>query len=75
MKKKTQQIPHPFTNFTVTYDASTDSVDIMLGSTQTFPTGGELTVLGGMTTSAGGTLTGNAVYSISKGGKSVSPSS
>jgi hypothetical protein len=75
VKKKTKQILHAFTNFTVKYDALSDTVDITLGGKQTFPTGGEITILGGMTTGAGGTLTGNAVYSISKGGKSVSPSS
>jgi hypothetical protein len=75
VKKKTKQILHPFTNFTVKYDTASNSVDITLGGKQTFPTGGEIIILGGMTTSAGGTLTGNAIYSISKGGKSISPSS
>jgi hypothetical protein len=57
------------------YDKMGDSVDFMIGGKQTFPTGGEITVLGELTTGTGGALTGNAVYSISKGGKSVSPSS
>ena len=51
-----------------------DAVEIAFTATETFPTGGQITVLSGVTTAAGGTLTGNAVFSISKGGKSTSPS-
>jgi hypothetical protein len=57
------------------YDKSSDSADIPIGGKQTFPTGEEITVLGEITTGTDGTLTGNAVYSISKGEKSASPSS
>jgi len=45
--------------------------NIKLGAAETFPTGGQLTVLGGLTTAAGGTLTGPAVFTISKSGKSI----
>ena len=71
VKKHKQTISQPITNFTVSYLAASDEVEIMLGATETFPTGGQLTVLGGATTAAGGTLTGNAVFTISKGGKSI----
>ena len=74
VKKQKQTILQPITNFTVSYLAASDAVEITLGANETFPTGGQLTVLGGVTTAAGGTLTGNAVFTISKGGKSIEPS-
>jgi hypothetical protein len=74
LKKGSPIILHPIANFAVTYDAASNAVDITLGGNQTFPTGGQLTVLNGLTTASGGTLTGNAVLIIAKGGKSVSPS-
>ena len=71
VKEKTETILHPITKFTVSYVAASDAVEVKLGATETFPTGGQLTVLGGLTTAAGGTLTGPAVFTISKGGKSI----
>jgi hypothetical protein len=38
------------------------------------PTGGRITVLGGLTTASGGTLSGPAVFTISNGGKSIETS-
>jgi hypothetical protein len=73
VKKKTQIIAHPITNFTVSYVTAADAVEISLGAAETFPTGGQITVLSGLTTVSGGTLTGNAVFAISKGGKSIVP--
>ncbi len=63
----------PLTNFTVSYFPTSHEVEIVLGATEAFPTGGQLTVLGGQSTAAGATLTGNAVFTISKGGKSIGP--
>ena len=45
-----------------------------LGSKQTFPTGGQITILGGLTTASGATLAGPAVFTIAKGGTRVVPS-
>ncbi len=73
VKKQKQTILHPITNFTVSYLAASDEVEITLGATEKFPTGGQLTVLGGATTAVGGTLTGNAVFTVAKGGKSIGP--
>ena len=73
VKKKKETIPHSITNFTVTYLAASDAVEITLGAKETFPTGGQIMVLGGLSTAAGGTLSGTAVFTISKGGKSVGP--
>jgi hypothetical protein len=60
--------------FTFSYVAASDAIEVKLGATETFPTGGQLTVLGGLTTASGGTLSGPAVFTISKGGKSINPS-
>ena len=69
-----QTILHPITNFTVSYVPATDAIEIAFTATETFATGGQITVLSGVTTATGGTLTRNAVFTISKGGKSVGPS-
>ena len=71
VKKKTQQVLHPITNFTVSYTAAGGAVEISLGAKETFPTGGRITVVSGLTTAVGGTLTGPAVFAISKGGNNV----
>ncbi len=73
VKKNKKTILQPITNFRVSYLVTSDAVEITLGANEKFPTGGQLTVLGGETTATGGTLTGNAVFSISKGGKSIRP--
>jgi len=74
VKKKIETILHPINKFTVSYVAASDAIELKLGATETFPTGGQLTVLGGLTTAEGGTLTGPAVFTISKGGKRIGPS-
>jgi hypothetical protein len=74
VKKKKETILHPIKKFTVSYVAANDAVEIKLGATETFPTGGQITVLGGEMTAAGGTLSGPAVFTISKGGKRIVPS-
>ncbi len=74
VKKAVQHILHPITNFTATYTAASDAVMIAFTGKETFPTGGQITILGGLTTASGGTLSGPAVYTISKGGKSIGPS-
>ncbi len=74
VKKKVVTTLHPIKNFTVSYVAASDAIEIKLGGKQTFPTGGQITVVSGLTTAAGGTLSGPAVFTISKGGKSIKPS-
>ena len=68
------QILHPITNFTVSYVAASEAVQITLGGKQAFATGGQITIASGLTTAAGGILEGNAVFTISKGGKSIAAS-
>ena len=73
VKKKKEKILHPITNFSVSYLPASDAVEIEFGANETFPTGGQITVLGGITTGSGGTLTGTAIFAIAKGGKSIDP--
>ena len=49
VKKKVQHILHPLSGFTVSYSPASDSVTLTLAGTQTFPTGGQITVVGGPT--------------------------
>ena len=74
VKKKVEHLLRPITNLTVSYTAASDAVMIAFSGKETFPTGGQITVLGGLTIASGGTLSGPAVYAISKGGKSIGPS-
>ena len=74
IKNKKMTILHPISNFTVSYLAASDELRIIFQKPQTFPTGGQLTVHGGMTTATGAFLSGTEVFTISKGGKSLSPS-
>ncbi len=71
VKGKKLTILHPITNFAVSYLPASNSVQLTLGSRQAFPTGGQITILGGLTTASGGELAGQAVFTIAKGGKSV----
>ncbi len=71
VKRKLVTVLHPIKKFTVSYVASSNAIEVKLGSAQTFPTGGQLTVLGGVTTASGSTLSGPAVFTISKGGKRI----
>jgi hypothetical protein len=73
VKKKIGPIFHPISGFTVSYAAADDVVTIRLARPETFPTGGQITVLGGLTTASGGSLSGTAVFAISKGGKGIVP--
>ena len=58
VKKKLEHILHPISGFTVSYDAVDDAVTITLARPEKFPTGGQVTVLGGLTSASGGPLSG-----------------
>jgi hypothetical protein len=77
VKKKVTTILHPITNFTVSYIPSTDSIDLTLIGTQTFPTGGRLTIVnrppGGVAGASGAPLAGTTVLAISKKGSTIRP--
>ncbi len=71
VKKKTEHVLHPITNFTVSYGAASDAVTIDFESPETFPTGGQVTVLSGVAGGSGGSLSGPTVFAISKRGKAI----
>jgi hypothetical protein len=60
--------------FSLTYNASNNSVRLLLSGRQTFSKGGQITLLAtGITSSDGAALAGNAVFVISPNGRSLSP--
>jgi sugar lactone lactonase YvrE len=78
VKKKPTTILKPITNFTVSYDAAMETVNLTLIGKQAFPTGGKLTVIGtppnGVSGASGALLGGPTVFGISKNGKTIAPS-
>jgi hypothetical protein len=72
VKNKVVRVLQPITNFTVTYSAASHSVTIHLAG-QSFPSGGKLTVRSGITAASGSILSGNTVFTISAGGKTILP--
>ncbi len=73
LKKKVEDVLHPITKFTVSYSLAGEAVTIAFGSPETFPTGGQITVLNGVTSASGGAFGGPTVFTISKGGRSIAP--
>jgi hypothetical protein len=71
VKKVVQRVLHPIHNFTVSYSPADDTVMLKLGGKQTFPTGGQITVLSGVASGSGGSLKGATAFSIAKGGKKI----
>jgi hypothetical protein len=75
VKKKVEHHLQPITGFSVSYDGSSDSVRLTFVSKQTFPGGGQITVIGGtasgITGSNGAQLAGSGVFTIAAGGRSI----
>jgi hypothetical protein len=74
VKGKAKHILHPIAIFTVSYAAASDAVTIAFAGKETFRTGGQITVLGGVTAASGGPLEGPTVFTITPGGKQIEPS-
>ena len=72
VKKKAVSTLHPITSFNASY--SNDVVTIKFAGKQAFKTGGQITVLSGVTSPSGAALQGTTVFTISKGGKGITPS-
>ena len=72
VKKKVVSTLHPITSFNASY--SNDVVTIKFAGKQAFKTGGQITVLSGVTGPSGAALQGTTVFTISKGGKGITPS-
>ena len=78
VRKQTVRTLHPITNFTVSYVAATDSVILTFtGKRPTFPTGGQIEVIGGpsggVSGASGETLAETTGFKISPGGRSIRP--
>ena len=73
VQKKKVTILHPITKFALSDLAPSDAIEITLGAKETFPTGGQITVFGGLANASGGVLSGPAVFTIHEGGKSIGP--
>jgi hypothetical protein len=73
IKKKHERVEQPSTNFSVSYDSADDTATIAFTTKETFPNGGQLAVLGGVTADSGATLAGFTVFKISADGKSIGP--
>ncbi len=73
VKKSLVPVLHPIKRFTVTYTPASDSVTLKLAGTQAFRTGGQITVLPGVTSDSVGALVGTTVFTITPGGKKIEP--
>jgi hypothetical protein len=75
VKNHTRRIPHPITGFSLAYNAASDSVALTFTGKQTFPAGGQITVLGGLqagvTGAAGAALAESTEFTISRGGRNI----
>jgi streptogramin lyase len=73
VKRKTEKRLQSI-GFSVSYNASNNSVRLLLSSRQKFSKGGQITLLAtGITSSDGAALAGNAVFIISANAQSLSP--
>ena len=61
VKKGTKRVLQPIKKFTVSYTPGSDSVTLELSGKQTFPSGGQLTVMPGVTGGSGSVLMGTRV--------------
>jgi hypothetical protein len=73
VNKNRVRVLHPLKNFTVTYTPATDSVTLKLGRAQSFKSGGQLTVLPGVTRASDSVLTGTTVFTITPDGRTIQP--
>ena len=65
---------HPVKHFTVVETLGSAAVTLKLTAAQTFPTGGRIRVLPGVTGGTDSVLSGTTVFTIAPGGKKVKPS-
>ena len=72
VRNKVKRVLRPITRFNVSY--SNDAVMIALAGHETFKNGGQITVLNNLTGASGAALVGTTVFTISKGGKGITPS-
>ena len=73
VKKSLDRLVRPIKGFTVINTPATNSVTIKLAGTQSFPTGGQITILPGVTDQSSAVLSGPTVFKITPGGKKIQP--
>jgi hypothetical protein len=75
VKKSVKRILHAITKFTVSYLAASDTVELAFAGKETFPTGGQITVVGGssggVTGASGVPLAADTVFTIAPGGRKI----
>lgn len=71
---KVERILHTISGFRDSYNAATEAVMLTLAGKPTFPTGGQIAVLAGVTGISGLELGGNTVFTISAKGRNIAPS-
>lgn len=73
VKKKIQRTFHPIVGFSVSYNGSSDSVTLTFAGKPNFQTGGQITVLAGVTGASGAELGGNTTFTIAPKGRVITP--
>jgi hypothetical protein len=71
---KIVRILHSISGFRDSFNAATEAVMRTLAGKPTFPTGGQIAVLAGVTGMSGLELGGNTVFTISAKGRNIAPS-
>jgi uncharacterized repeat protein (TIGR03803 family) len=75
VKRSVKRALHAITKFTVSYLAASDAVELAFTGKETFPTGGQLTVVGGssggVTAASGAPLAADTVFTIAAGGRKI----
>ncbi len=75
VKKSVKRVLHAITKFTVSYLAASDAVELAFAVKETFPTGGQITVVGGssggVTGASGAPLAADTVFTIAPGGRKI----
>jgi len=74
VKKKVERILLPLSGFGASYKAASEAVTLTLAGKPTFPAGGQITVLSGVTSTSGAALAGNTMFIIAPKGRTITPS-
>jgi hypothetical protein len=73
VKKNLDRVLKPIKSFTVTYEPANNSVMLNFSSAQAFRSGGQITVLPGVTGASGAVLSGITDFTIASGGTNIKP--
>jgi hypothetical protein len=77
VKRKTTEVLHPITSFSAAYDAASESVTLTLAGQEAFALGGQIALVsgrnGGITSALGTALGGATVFTIGRGGRTLTP--